>query len=173
MFHIGRGLAVATGAETMCRQLRMISDRRFRPRDRRAIAQKENNMNTIGRALALGCALVVTAGCQNDDGISTAELQAAAEERVARELGLSKDAALFTSVFVSEPDSGELEGELVFCGRVEGTRADGTPIAPRRFIAASDPARWVRFDIPSEMSQVPINLAVDWPTVCAGENEVK
>lgn len=128
---------------------------------------------TIGRTIGLAFALLVSAGCQNDNGISTAELQAAAQERVARELGLSKDAALFTSVFISEPESGEFEGEMVFCGRVEGTRADGTRIAPRRFIAASDPARWVRFDIPSEMSQVPVNLSADWPTICAGENEVK
>jgi len=122
--------------------------------------------------VTLACAFSFLGGC-DESGLSSSELQRAAETRVSRELGLSADAALFTDTFVSEPEAGVLKGELVLCGIVEGKRADGTEIAPRRFIAGMDPARWVRFDVSGQMTDKPINMAADWSTICAGEQEVR
>lgn len=126
-----------------------------------------NRLKTTVVAAAIAAALALTA-CDSD-GLSTAEVTAAAEERVAKALGLSRDAALFTNVFVGRP----VDGEVVLCGTVEGTRADGTAIEPRRFIAGAEREAWVRFDAASDMSQVPINNAVDWVSTCAGEEEVR
>jgi hypothetical protein len=125
------------------------------------------------RAAAAFISAAALVSCSGGEGLSTAELQTAAKKRVARQLGLSDNAVLFTNTFVSQPDSGELEDELVLCGTVEGKRADGTQIAPRRFIAATDPARWVRFDAVDQMTKGPINMAADWATACAGGEEVK
>ncbi len=132
-------------------------------------------MNGITHLCAVASMAAATAlsGCGDDGGLSTAELETAAKARVTQQLGLSDDAVLFTNTFVSQPETGQLEDELVLCGTVEGKRADGTAIAPRRFIAATDPARWVRFDVSSQMTEGPINMAADWATACAGAEEVK
>lgn len=104
------------------------------------------------------------------DGVSTADVRAAAEQRVRESLGLTKDSALFTNVFVGKP----IDGDVVLCGTVEGRRADGTVIPPRRFIAATDPARWVRFETARDVA-LPSqpNMRLAWATACAGEEEVK
>ena len=126
----------------------------------------------LGAAAAFVAAAAL-AGCSDNEGLSNAELQTAAKERVTRQLGLSDDAVLFTNTFVSQPETGELEGELVLCGTVEGRRADGTPVTLRKFIAATDPARWVRFDAVDQMTKGPLNLAADWATACAGGEDIK
>lgn len=131
-------------------------------------------MIRCSRAPAIASLLLISGltGC-SDDGISTADLQAVAKERVTRQLGLTADAALFTNTFVSQPETGELEGELVLCGTVEGERADGTAIAPHKFIAATDPGRWVRFDAAGQLTDRPINMAADWATACAEGEKIK
>ena len=111
-------------------------------------------------------------GC-SDNGLSVAETETAAKARVTQMLGLEPDAALFTNVFVGRPEDGPLEDQVILCGTVEGTRANGERIARRRFIAGTDPAQWVRFDRTDEMTDVPVRMAADWPTACAGEEEVK
>lgn len=99
-------------------------------------------------------------------GLSTAEMREAAEERVRQSLGLTEESALFTDVFVGEP----VDGDTVLCGTVEGRTAEGAAIAPRRFIAATDPARWVTFEpvdgaiLPSQPDKF-----AEWHTTCAGE----
>jgi hypothetical protein len=104
------------------------------------------------------------------DGVSTTDVQAAAEQRVRESLGLTEESALFTNVFVGKP----IDGDVVLCGTVEGRRADGTVIPPRRFIAATEPARWIRFETARDVA-LPSqpNIFVARATACAGEEEVK
>ena len=115
-------------------------------------------------------AALLAAGCGAEDGVSTADVQQAAKERVRTALQLRPDAVLFTETFVGEP----LDGDPVLCGTVSGKRADGSEVAPRRFIAATDPARWVKFD-PAQGMAPPTqpDMFVEWHTSCAGEQAVK
>lgn len=115
--------------------------------------------------------LIATASCLllaacNAAGPTTAEVQSAAKERVRQTLGLTPEAALFSNVFVGE----EVEGTPVLCGTVRGRTAEGRAITPRRFIAATDPARWVKFE-PADGLDPPTapNIFVNWHEVCAGE----
>ena len=113
-------------------------------------------------------AILALAGCDSRDGLSTAEVRYAAEERVRQSLDLAPESAMFTQVFVGEP----VNGETALCGIVQGTRTDGTEIMPRRFIAGTEPARWVKFepasgiDLPSQPDKF-----VEWHTHCLGEQE--
>lgn len=106
--------------------------------------------------------LLAAAGC-DDNGLSTADVQAGAKERVRAELGLTEDSVLFTETFVGQP----FEGDTVICGTVEGRRADGTVIPPRRFIAAADPARWVKFE-PASNAAIPSQprMFAEWYGTC-------
>ena len=119
-------------------------------------------------ATLLACLLL--AGCDGSGGLSAAEAEAAAKERVRQSLHLSEDTTLFSKVFVGEP----IEGDTVLCGTVEGRREDGTRITPRRFIAATDPARWVKFEpvIGLELPSRPDKF-IEWHSACLGEEEVR
>lgn len=108
-------------------------------------------------------------GCE-PQGLSTSELEAAAKERVREKLGLTAESALFTNTFVGRP----VEGDTVLCGTVEGRRADGSPVAPQLFIAATEPGRWLKFgptDTALRLTQ-PDKFA-SWSETCRGEQEVK
>ena len=109
------------------------------------------------------------AACE-ENGVTTAEVQDAAKDRVRQSLGLTPESTLFTSVYVGQP----LNGDTVLCGTVEGRRADGTTITPRRFIAATDPARWVKFE-PVTAADIPgwTHMFVEWDSTCAGESELR
>lgn len=126
-------------------------------------------MATLSRLTAAALTLALAA-CGESGGLSTADVREAAQERVRAELGLTEDAATFTNLFVGEP----VDGDTVVCGTVEGRRADGTVITPRRFIAAADPARWIKFepatglDLPSQPDKF-----IEWHTTCAGEEAVR
>ena len=111
--------------------------------------------------LMLGLAI---AGCQ-DDGLSTAQVEEAAKERVRQKLGLNEETALFSTVWVGE----SRDGEMVLCGRVAGAPANGPAIPAQRFIAALDPARWVLFEPASNVS-LPAQKGsfVEWETACEG-----
>ena len=119
------------------------------------------------RLLTIAAAITLMSCSQS--GTSSAEVQDAAKERVRETLKLRPGATLFSNVFVGEP----VEGDIALCGTVSGTRADGTEIRPRRFIAALDPERWVKFepatgiDLPSQPDKF-----VEWHSTCAGEEEV-
>ena len=118
------------------------------------------------------CLLTVAllAACDSGGGLSTSDVQAAAKERVRETLQLTPESVLFTNVFVGEP----FDGDTVLCGTVSGRRADGTEITPRRFIAATEPARWLKFDpaagldLPSQPDKF-----IEWHTSCAGEEAVR
>jgi hypothetical protein len=113
-------------------------------------------------------AALALAGCEGEEGLSTADVQVAAKERVREQLGLAPEAALFTETFVGRP----VDGDLVVCGTVAGTRADGTKVAPRRFIAATDPARWVKFE-PATNSALPSypRKFAEWYGTCEPRQE--
>lgn len=121
-----------------------------------------------GLLSAAAAALLLTA-CGSGDGLSTREVRAEAEERVRQSLQLAEGSALFTDVFVGEP----VEGDTVLCGTVEGRRADGTVVPPRRFIAATEPARWLKFEpvdgniLPSQPDKF-----IEWHKACTGEAAV-
>lgn len=116
---------------------------------------------------AISLALLVA--CSQDQGLSTAEVRRAAEERVRAALDLKQGATLFTNVFVGEP----IGGDTILCGTVEGTRSDGTPISKRRFIVATDPAKWMVFE-PAGGATSPSqpDKFLEWHTSCLGEEEV-
>ena len=113
--------------------------------------------------MLLVAAAAAVAGCGGNEGVSTADMERAAEERVRKSLGLSKESALFTNVFVGA----EVKGDRTLCGTVEGKRADGTPITPRRFIAAIEPARWLVFE-PVDSVSLPTqpDKFVEWRQAC-------
>ena len=113
--------------------------------------------------------LIVLAAC-SDDSLSTAQVEEAAKERVRQKLGLDAETALFSTVWVGETR----RGEMVLCGRVAGApKTDGT-ISPRRFIAATDPAKWVLFEPTSNVS-LPAQPGkfVEWETSCEGRRTVR
>ncbi len=110
----------------------------------------------MGLSLLSGCA---------DDGVSTAEVERAAEQRVREKYGLSDGADLQTDVFVGRPR----DGEVTLCGAVEGTRADGSTIPTQRFISAIDPARWMLFGATHTPGRVTRpDMFPDWTELCDG-----
>jgi hypothetical protein len=123
-----------------------------------------------GAGLAAALALALSLGAC-DEGVSVAEASAAAKQRVTHSLGLSPDAALFTNVFVGE----SVDGSPVLCGTVEGRRPDGSKIPARRFIAATEPLRWVRFEpiVEDNLATDTSEYYVTWRSTCAEEEEVR
>lgn len=117
--------------------------------------------------LLAGALTIALAACGNE-GVSTADVQSAAKERVREQLGLTAESVLFTESFVGQP----VDGDTVICGIVGGTRADGAQITPRRFIAATDPGRWVKFE-PVTNSALPAqpDKFVEWYGTCEPRNE--
>ncbi len=122
--------------------------------------------NVIDRRHILILCTVFLAACQEDRGISSAQLEAAAKDKVRSELGLRPDQALFSTVWVGKSRN----GETVLCGRVAGSVDSNAPITPRRFITSVEPPRWLLFEpvtnpsIPSQPGKF-----VEWSTACAGE----
>lgn len=112
------------------------------------------------------------AGC-DQDGVSTAEVSNAAKEQVRSALNLTPGSALFTNVFIGKPR----DGEVVFCGTVEGQAADGRRLAPRRFVLSTEPVRWLHFEKAEPEDLVDLtstDMFVDhWANHCAGAEEVK
>ncbi len=101
----------------------------------------------------------------SDDGLSTDEARDAARQRLAQELRLSPDATLLSEVFVGR----EREGERVLCGRVGGTRADGSRVGARRFIIALDESQWLAFEPTGAATQLtPVDMFPQWAELCAG-----
>ncbi len=109
-------------------------------------------------------------GCGSNQGVSAAEVEQAAKERVRQSLGLTEESVLFSKVFVGKP----VDGETVICGTVEGKRADGSSIQPRRFILATGSARWLKFGtvddnvLPSRPDKF-----IEWHTTCTGQEEIR
>lgn len=113
-------------------------------------------------ALAAAATLIL-GGCGDEGGMSTADVQSAAKERVRAELGLTTESVLFTETFVGQP----VDGDITICGTVEGRTSDGRAVTARRFIAAADPARWVKFE-PVTNSALPSQPRkfVEWYGTC-------
>jgi hypothetical protein len=131
-----------------------IRGRRLRPGE---IGMRKFFLLGLSAALALS-------GC-DAGGLSTAEAQRAAEQRVREKFGLSDGAALETVVFVGRPR----DGETTVCGRVDGRAADGSAIPTQHFISSVDPARWLLFgetDTPGRIAQP--GMFPDWTRLCAG-----
>jgi hypothetical protein len=121
----------------------------------------------LKQSLYAGLAVLLASSCDGG-GLSTADVQEGAKSRVRAELGLSEEAALFTETFVGEP----LDGDITICGRVSGTRSDGTVITPRRFIAAADPGRWVKFEpVTDSTLSSHQNKFVEWVGTCLPRQE--
>jgi len=122
-----------------------------------------------GRNWSAIAALALVCSCGNE-GLSTNDVQAAAKERVREKLGLTAESALFTEIFVGKP----VDGDTTLCGTVEGKRADGTSVPQQRFIAATEPGRWLKFgraDGPTPPTHP--DMFTDWTEICAGEQEVR
>lgn len=122
--------------------------------------------------ILLGAALTCPASGCDGPGLSTTEVKAAAKERVRKSLGLRADQNLATDIFVGKPK----DGDTVICGTVSGLTAQGTWVHSRRFVAATDPARWIQFETPAEartpdrIGHTSTDMFVDeWAKYCAGE----
>lgn len=102
-------------------------------------------------------------GCGDENqGLSTAEISERAKEHVREELGLGRNAALFTDISVP----GYEDGELVVCGSVSGQRENGALVARRRFIMQLEPARWVAWER-EPTSEVAVSDFPDkWSAIC-------
>lgn len=114
-------------------------------------------------------ASALLAGC-GSEGLSTSDVQAAAKERVREKLALTPQSTLFTETFVGRP----VDGDTTLCGTVEGKRADGTSVPPRRFIAATEPGRWLKFgaaDGPTPPTHS--DKFANWTEICGGEQEIR
>ena len=115
-------------------------------------------------AISAVIALILLSSCA-DDGISSAEVESAAEQRVRDKLGLSTETDLQTTVYVGRPR----DGDITLCGAVDGTRAAGSAIPTQRFISSTDPARWLLFgetDSPGRVSMP--SMFPDWTKLCDG-----
>ncbi len=121
------------------------------------------------RELAMILTVLPLLACGEGAGMTSADAKEAAKERVRQSLGLTQQSALFSKVFVGKP----VGGDTVLCGVVEGNRADGSAIKPRRFIVATDPGRWLKFG-PADADILPSkpDKFIEWHPTCAGEEEV-
>lgn len=117
---------------------------------------------------AVFMAAAMLGGCDSGGGLSTADVQTAAKERVREQLGLTQESALFTETFVGQP----VDSDTVICGTAGGQTADGSMITPRRFIAAADPGRWVKFEpvTNSALPSQPRKFA-EWHGTCEPRQE--
>ena len=142
---------------------------RFEAQQARPDARSPCSNERCGMIMKLTPALaaLMLAAC-DQGGLTSADVQNAAKERVREALGLAPEAVLFTQTFVGEP----VDGDTVVCGTVEGKTADGRVVTPRRFIAAADPARWVKFE-PVTNSTLPSQPQkfVEWYGTCEPRSE--
>lgn len=122
----------------------------------------------LQQGLAIVAALALTACAADEESLSTTDIVARAEAYVRAELGLSKRAALFTDVFVP----GYEDGELIVCGSVSGSRPAGPAIAPRRFIVALEPARWIAWEIGNSPHSMPVSFATAWTDKCRNPDDL-
>ena len=116
----------------------------------------------LAALVSLGALLTA---CEKE-GYSAAEVEEAAKERAREKLGLSKETALVSKVFVGEP----VDGETVLCGTVGG--ANGAAVEPQRFIVSTDATKWLVFES-AEKPPAPSQPGkfVEWHTTCRGEQE--
>lgn len=123
-------------------------------------------MQDLSRIALVTAIAIAASACDRQEGLSTSDVRVAAEERVRQSLGLKEGSQLFTNVFVGQSDG----DDVVLCGTVDGTRPDGSKVGPRHFIAATEPARWVRFERAEEVGQEPTpDFPVEWATTCSRE----
>ena len=113
--------------------------------------------------LAAFCCAATLAACETG-GTSSAEAEQAAEQQVRERFGLGENAEMETNVFVGTPR----DGETILCGTVRP--AAGATFPPQRFIAETDPARFLVFEkagslaAPSQPGMFP-----EWEVHCSGE----
>lgn len=129
-------------------------------------------MGKTNKALLAGLAASGLLAACGSGGVSTNDAQAAAKQRLARSLGLTKEATLLTDVFVGTPR----DDDPVMCGTVQGRKADGAAVGPRRFVMGTDPAGWLYFETlqdarqPDTIARTSTDMFVDeWARYCAGE----
>lgn len=89
--------------------------------------------------LAALCCAATLAACDSD-GTSTRDARQAAEQQVRERFGLAEGVEMETNVFVGTPR----DGETILCGTVRP--AAGANFPPQRFIAETDPARFLVFE---------------------------
>ena len=113
--------------------------------------------------IAIAAAGALALAACDGGGLTSNDVQTAAKERVREQLNLTADSTLFTETFVGQP----VNGDTVVCGTVSGRTAEGAEITPRRFIAAADPGRWVKFE-PVTNVALPTkpDMFVDWYKAC-------
>ena len=104
---------------------------------------------------------LAVAGC-GDGGLSTAEARKAAEERIRQSFQLPPDAELSSEIVVGRPR----DGDIVLCGI---TTDPGGRVPPQRFIAATDPARWLQIaPLDSASPNTATDKFVEWEEHCSG-----
>ena len=106
-------------------------------------------------------ALATLPAC-GDDGVSTAETEAAAKAYVRRNYDVSAETPLSVTVFVGRPRN----GETVLCGEVSSAEP---AFRPKRFVAALDPLDWLVFE-PAHAVSLPgqTDMFAEWISHCSG-----
>lgn len=119
-------------------------------------------MRTITVSLAAALLLPACSG----EGVTTDDVKQAATERARQELGIPAGAPLEAAAWTG----GEWGGDLVVCGTVSAPGGGGGAVRPQRFIATTDPFRWLVFeDAHAPMVQTQPNKFPEWTTVCNQE----
>ena len=108
------------------------------------------------------CCAAALAACDSG-GTSTADAERAAEQQVRERFGLAENAEMETTVFVGTPR----DGETILCGSVRP--AAGASFPAQRFIAETDPARFLVFEQAGSLTPPSQpNMFPEWEVHCAG-----
>lgn len=118
-------------------------------------------MNVTNPVPAAAALILMLSACEGE-GLSTAETEQAAEERIRQTYGLSDEVDLQSRVFVGRPR----DGDVVLCGL---TTDPANRIPAQRFIAATDPARWLQI-APAHSASIHAqpDKFPEWDQHCAG-----
>lgn len=116
---------------------------------------------TLKRQFPAAALALMFSGC-SEEGLSTAEAERAAEDRIRQTYNLRANTDLATTIFVGRPR----DGDVVLCGLT--TDPTGR-VPPQRFIAATEPARWLQM-APAHSASIPARTDkfVEWDEHCAG-----
>lgn len=120
------------------------------------------------RSTIVAATALALAAC-SQDGTSTSEMRAAAEQRARQALNLPAEVALKSTVWIGHE---EYVGASVMCGTVAGS-GEGAPVRPQRFAATGDPIEWLVFeDAHDPMIATRSEKLPDWARYCGKSQDM-
>ncbi|MDQ3074221.1 MAG: hypothetical protein M3Q88_01220 [Pseudomonadota bacterium] len=104
------------------------------------------------------------AACDTTE-LSTRDIERAAVERARERLGLGQDVPLKATVWVGR----EADGQISYCGSVEGESGATTRIPPQQFAAHGEPLSFFIFgDAHRIVPESQPGMFENWTALCAG-----